>query len=249
MHTVVHPGTDPTVVLIAGMGEPAAYWDAVVPLLAAGTAVVVYDRPGIGATPRRPEPNPPLPYSAFAAELAQLLEELDVAGSVVLVGHSFGSLIARSFAAQWPERVAGMVHLDGSTLRLAVWHTGPLAGPYTDGDGPDATTVDTVTGEAELAGTLLPRVPSVVVSRTPGRWSMPLPDPSIDLAWTDAQAALAEQLGAAHLVASGAGHSLNREAPALVAYAIDAVVSAVRDRKPVPVDADHVRAVGGRAEP
>jgi pimeloyl-ACP methyl ester carboxylesterase len=70
-----------------------------------------------------------LPYSAFAVELADLLDQQTVTGPLVVVGHSFGSLIARMFAARHPHRVAGMVHVDGSIPRGVLW-----CSPHVTGD-------------------------------------------------------------------------------------------------------------------
>ena len=105
------------------MGEPGRYWQPVLDHLP-DLPLITYDRPGIGATPHRPPPNPPLPYSAFADELATLLDERDVTGPAVIVGHSIGSLIARVYAARHPHRVAGIVHVDGS-IPSSTWCRGP----------------------------------------------------------------------------------------------------------------------------
>ncbi|MQA78082.1 MAG: alpha/beta fold hydrolase [Streptosporangiales bacterium] len=41
-------------------------------------------------------------------------DRLGVDRTVVLVGHSIGSFIVRVLASQWPDRVAGMVYVDGT---------------------------------------------------------------------------------------------------------------------------------------
>ena len=46
------------------------------------------------------------------ADLAGLLDRCGVEGPFVLVGHSFGGLIARVFEQRDPARVAGMVLVD-----------------------------------------------------------------------------------------------------------------------------------------
>jgi pimeloyl-ACP methyl ester carboxylesterase len=240
----VASGDDPPVVLVSSQGSPGSEWQPVRQLLATRPSVITYDRPALGASPARPAPNPPLPYSAFASELATMLDRLGVTDPVVAVGHSFGSLIVRMFAARQQARVAGMVHVDGSVPRLSLW---PGSGSSTDGDGQDATGIDTVAGEAEMAGIVLPIVPGIVLARTPGRWGSPPPDPSIDGFWQDAQAALADQAGAELIIAIDSGHRMVREAPDLVAFAIDEVVRAVRDqRTAADLDPARVAAAGGR---
>jgi pimeloyl-ACP methyl ester carboxylesterase len=56
----------------------------------------------------------------IAADLHTLLDRAHVPGPYVLAGHSFGGLYVLSFAAQFPDQVAGMVLLDS---------TAPKAGP------------------------------------------------------------------------------------------------------------------------
>jgi pimeloyl-ACP methyl ester carboxylesterase len=236
-------GRNPPVVLVSSLGDPATYWKHVISQMSQGSRVISYDRPGIGASPPRPAPNPPLTYGRFAAELAALLDHLGVAAPAVLVGHSVGSLIIRVFAGAYPGRVAGMVHVDGSVPQLFLW---PGADSATDGEGPGATEVDATRGEQEATEVSMPRVPSIVVARTPGRWYEPPPDPQIDGIWQRAQADLARQSGAALIVARNAGHRIPEDAPGLVAFAVDQVVSAVRDHtESVALDPDQVSAAGG----
>ena len=45
-------------------------------------------------------------------ELSTVIAQLDVQGQIVLVGHSFGSLIVRTYAARHPRNVAGIVLID-----------------------------------------------------------------------------------------------------------------------------------------
>jgi pimeloyl-ACP methyl ester carboxylesterase len=236
-------GRNPPVVLVSSLGDPASYWKQVIQRLSAGSRVISYDRPGMGASPPRPAPNPPVSYGMFAAELAALLDHLGVSVPAVLVGHSFGSLIIRVFAGAYPGRVGGMVYLDGSLPRLFLW---PGADSPVDGEGPGATKVDAARGEAEVTRASLPRVPSIVVARTPGRWHTPPPDPEIDGVWQRAQADLARESGAALIVARDSGHRIPEEAPGLVAFAVDQVVTAVRDqRDAIALDADQVSDAGG----
>lgn len=242
IHADVIPGADPPVVLVAQIGTACDSWQPVIDRLTTGPAVVTYDRPGIGASPPRPAPNPPLPYSAFGGELAAMLDALGLGQPVVLVGHSVGSVIVRAFAARWPDQVAGMVHVDGSWpgLDLAHW-----VGPHIDGDGPNCTAFDTARGAAEITGVDWPPVPGVVLVRTPGAWAGDTPfDPDVDRFWHEQAAILAAELGVPRVVADDAGHQMVREVPALVAYAVDEVVRAVQEQRGVELDDAALRAVG-----
>lgn len=235
-------GQDPPVVMVAQIGTSGwSSWLPVAAFLTTGSAVFTYDRPGIGDSPPRPAPNPPLPYSAFGHELAAMLDAVKIPQPVVLVGHSVGSLIVRAFAAAHPQRVAGMVHVDGSWPGMDL---GPWVGPHIDGDDPDCTTFDTARGAAEITGVDWPTVPGVVLVRTRGRWAGPTPfDPAVDDFWHEQAAKLAQDLRVPRIVAANAGHQMVREAPRLVAFAIDAVVQAVRAGG--HVDIDSVASVGG----
>jgi pimeloyl-ACP methyl ester carboxylesterase len=236
-------GRNPPVVLVSSLGDPATYWRQVIRLLSTGPRVISYDRPGVGASPPRPGPNPPVSYGTFAAELAALLDHLGVSVPVVLVGHSVGSLIIRVFAGAYPGRVGGMVHIDGSVPRLFLW---PGSDSPVDGEGPGASEVDAARGEAEVTRASLPRVPSIVVARTPGRWHTPPPDPQIDGLWQRAQADLARESGSALIVASDAGHRIPEDAPGVVAFAVDHVILAVREHSErVSLDAAQVAEAGG----
>ncbi|BAL87257.1 hypothetical protein AMIS_20370 [Actinoplanes missouriensis 431] len=239
-------GSGPPIVLIAQMGCGADIWKPLLPHLA-GLEVVTYDRPGTGDTPPRPAPNPALPHSVFAAELAQLLDDQHVAGAVVLVGHSFGALIARAFVAAHPDRAAGLVIVDGS---IPQFHLHPSADPKLDGDGSDATEIDVVTGQVEILSAPTPDVPALVLTRTHGRWDgeNPPPHPAVEDLWQVSQRLLARDLRCPLLVADNSGHQMQHEAPELVAYAIRAVHTAVRSGGPVRVDPAAVADAGGQLD-
>lgn len=156
------------------------------------------------------------------------------------------SLIAHLYVDRHPARVGGLVLVDTSFPGMSLWPGDDDV--RLDGDGDQATVIDTVAGAAEILDARPPRVPAVVVCRTPGRWYTPVPDPTADGRWQQHQANLAEQLGAPLIVATNSGHAIPREAPALIAYAVDAVVDAVRAGRPVAVDPARVQAVGGRLQ-
>jgi pimeloyl-ACP methyl ester carboxylesterase len=100
----------PTVVLESGLGETAAYWGWIAPVVARDTRVCVYDRAGRGWS----DPAPAVQDGvAVATDLQTLLDRTRIPGPFVLVGHSSGAAYVRIFAGRYPRAVAGMVLLDG----------------------------------------------------------------------------------------------------------------------------------------
>ena len=237
----------PPVVFIAALGDPGSAWRPVLERLDPHLVTVTYDRPGTGDAPPRPAPNVALPYSAFADELATLLDERGVTRPAVVVGHSIGALIARAFHDRHPHRVAGLVAVDGSIPQLALW---PDPSPVLDGDGPGATEVDFLTGQVEILSAAVPRLPAVVLVRR-RNWTYrgrPMRHPALDDLWQVSQRLLAEQWSAPLVVAEHAGHQVPADAPALVAYAVEAVVRAVAGGSPPELDDARLAERGGRRE-
>jgi pimeloyl-ACP methyl ester carboxylesterase len=97
-------GAGPPVVLIHGYPLSGRAWDKQVPaLLEAGRRVITYDRRGFGQSS---QPAAGYDYETFAADLAALLEHLDLR-EAVLVGHSMGTgEVTRYLSSYGPGRVA-----------------------------------------------------------------------------------------------------------------------------------------------
>ncbi len=102
----------PTVILESGAFGASADWSLVEADLAMGGRVCAYDRSGLGRSPPRPGPKDAV---AIAQELRGLLDHLGETRPVILVGHSNGALYVQTFAALWPQRVAGLVYVNGVT--------------------------------------------------------------------------------------------------------------------------------------
>ena len=116
----------PTVVLEPGAGNSAASMGLISPAVARYSRVCVYDRAGRGWSD--PAPSPP-DGARVATDLHRLLDLAHVPGPYVLAGHSFGGLYVRTFAARYPEDVAGLVLID-STASSSDPVSSPDAGSY-----------------------------------------------------------------------------------------------------------------------
>ena len=111
MHIYCEGSGNPTVILETLSGGTSSYWGWVQPGVAKETRVCVYDRAGRGWS----EPDPELQsLSRTVRNLHTLLENANITGPYVLVGHSIGGIYVRQFAAQYPDEMAGMVLVDAS---------------------------------------------------------------------------------------------------------------------------------------
>jgi pimeloyl-ACP methyl ester carboxylesterase len=99
----------PTVVLEAGFGGNTLNWRDVQPQLGRTTRTCAYDRAGLGN-------SPPLPGVHDAQDeindLQRLLRAAHIMPPYVLVGHSYGGILARLYASQHPHEAAGVVLVD-----------------------------------------------------------------------------------------------------------------------------------------
>jgi pimeloyl-ACP methyl ester carboxylesterase len=101
----------PTVVLEPGLGEASWAMAWIAPAVAADNRVCVYDRAGRGWSDAADGPQD---AAQTAADLHTLLDRAHIPGPYVLAGHSFGGLYILTFAANYPDQVAGMVLLDST---------------------------------------------------------------------------------------------------------------------------------------
>src|SRR5215217_8087105 len=96
----------PTVILEAANFGMSAHWVRVQQQLAKTARVCSYDRAGMGWSEAGPEPRD---ARQISSELHTLLKNADTEGPYVLVGHSYGGLYARMYAARYPDETAGDV--------------------------------------------------------------------------------------------------------------------------------------------
>lgn len=99
----------PVVVFEAGATHSLDVWANVLPEVAASAAVVAYDRAGLGRSEWDGETPTPLHVST---RLRRLLKEVGAEPPYVLVGHSWGGVLARYFAGNHPSEMAGLVFVD-----------------------------------------------------------------------------------------------------------------------------------------
>jgi len=104
-----------TVIFESGFATGMGTWRKVAPEVAKSARVVTYSRAGLGSSDARPEPRTILQSSL---ELDQLIASARLQPPFILVGHSYGGLLARAFAVRHPGQVAGMVLVDPADERF-----------------------------------------------------------------------------------------------------------------------------------
>jgi pimeloyl-ACP methyl ester carboxylesterase len=112
LHVVCRGSGGPPVVLEAGIAASSLSWTRVQPELAALTRVCAYDRAGLAWSEA---PSTPRTFDRILGELAPVVGAAGNGQPVILVGHSFGSLIVRAYAARHPDQVGGLVLVDPPT--------------------------------------------------------------------------------------------------------------------------------------
>lgn len=104
-----------TVIFESGFGTDLRAWRKVAPEVAKFAKTMSYSRAGYGSSEPRPEPRT---FEQNTLELEQLIAAGKLAPPFILVGHSYGGLLVRAFAARHPGQVAGMVLIDPTDERF-----------------------------------------------------------------------------------------------------------------------------------
>jgi pimeloyl-ACP methyl ester carboxylesterase len=113
----------PIVVLLPGSGDFSFDWSLVQPEIARSTRVCSYDRAGSAWSDPGPTPRT---MRQEAHELRALLGAASEAPPYVLVGHSLGGLVARTYAAAYSGEVAGMVLVDATHESTQLFYQGKV---------------------------------------------------------------------------------------------------------------------------
>lgn len=102
-------GDGPPVVLIHGVGLSQAMWKAQKAALSPRYRVVTLDMLGHGGSPA---PAADAGLDDYADQVVGLLDHLAI-DKAILIGFSMGALVARAFALRHPDRLLGLVLLNG----------------------------------------------------------------------------------------------------------------------------------------
>ncbi len=128
-------GQGQPVVLIHGVGLNKEMWGGQFVGLASDYRVIAYDMLGHGQSPR---PDAGIDLQGYAAQLAELLDHLQIAQATV-IGFSMGGLVARAFALHYPQRLSALVVLNSVFNRTPEQSAGVIARAAQAAElGPDA---------------------------------------------------------------------------------------------------------------
>jgi pimeloyl-ACP methyl ester carboxylesterase len=247
LHCCVYGNGSPTVVLVSGFEAPQAYWNSVIPDLAAKTTVVTFDRAGIGKSEIG---DLPTHGEQSAKDLQVLLDKLGVPRPYILVGHSYGGSVVRLFASMYPDDMGGLIledtqHEDvlnelrkilkGKDLeafeQLVVDRFSAPENPKTEAD------YRNITREQVSKSKSLPRIPFVILTSADRAKAMqPIFSAEaiekiakLDFALNKKLAALIP--GGRQIIVEGAGHDIHVEKPeALIAPVVE-MIKEVREKK------------------
>jgi pimeloyl-ACP methyl ester carboxylesterase len=176
----------------------------------------------------------PLTGATQARELHTLLAVIHAGPPYVLVGHSYGGMITREFAARYRHQVAGMVLLDASSEPEVAVYDRLHAGPWIDGTVQPAPNqrIDIYATVRQLQrAPSLGRMPLIVITAgiLQDRWLKTVPQLE-----ARAQTRLALlSTDSIHVVDRGIGHLIPSLDPRIVIVATQAVLAAAASRHPL----------------
>lgn len=113
-HLIDWSGRGDWLVLLHGLASQAHIWDLVAPQLSDSFRVIALDQRGHGLTDK---PDTGYDFTSITHDLDQILNGLEIERAV-LVGHSWGGNVALQYAVDQPQRVAGLVLVDGGFLQV-----------------------------------------------------------------------------------------------------------------------------------
>jgi pimeloyl-ACP methyl ester carboxylesterase len=214
----------PTVVLDAGSPNTSKTWRWVQPQLARQTRVCAYDRAGLGRS--APPPRGHRTPRTQVRELRLMLSAARIPGPYVVVGHSWGGLLARIFAHDYPAQTTGVVLVDATTFPYLTPAQARRLRRRTNREGIDIAAAVAQSDAVKSLGSL----PLVVLGSNKPPLGAKL------LAAQDAEAALSSD--SVNAIARLSTHYIQRPAPVgqpqVVVSAVDAVVTAVRTHGTLP---------------
>lgn len=242
LHVLCMGHGSPTVVFDAGLGNTGAIWKDVQPAVSRVTKACVYDRAGLGESGPAPRPHT---SRQMVDELHAVLEQANLPGPHVLVGHSLGGLNMRLYATHYGA--SGLIFLDATSedQDSRFWSLLPPEAMVgfremlrESDEGLDYDAFLASLAQVRAARRSLANVPLIVM--THGRPDPPPPGVSpeqaadLERAWSSLQSDQRRfSSNAIQIVVPNSGHFIQVDAPDVVVAAILRVVASSRTREPL----------------
>ena len=221
-----------TIVLEAGGGADASSWSSVPDSLArqTGATVVTYDRAGLGESELGPAELTP---EDEVRDLREALYRLATPPPTIIVGTSYGGMLALLHASLYPDHVLGLVLIDPMNP-VFVQETGDFVqSTVPDIAEPENDRERVVVRMKRTFGDLTARtaaiergleIPMIVLTSGHPWWD----DAEIDRAWRRSHEVMAGRSGRRELVvAGGSDHDVPQERPDLIVDAVSRLLTRI----------------------
>ncbi len=109
LHLIDKGANGPAVIFESGISATCLNWMRVRADIEPFARAITYDRAGLGWSDAATSPRT---TSTIIYELHSLLEAAEIPGPYILVGHSYGGMLVRAYAARYPGEVAGLILVD-----------------------------------------------------------------------------------------------------------------------------------------
>ena len=115
-HALDWSGQGEWIVCLHGLASQAHIWDLLAPHLTDSFRVIAIDQRGHGLSDK---PDSGYDWATVTSDLDAILSALDASREqVILAGHSWGGNVALQYAVDHPDRVRGLVLIDGGFLQV-----------------------------------------------------------------------------------------------------------------------------------